>query len=62
MNEIKRIGNFLGLQRDDEVLEDIALHCQFDVMKTKYSNEEMDSLKFKKGIGFFRKGIIGYHY
>lgn len=59
LSEIRRLAKFLGLSLEEHVLEEISVSCQFDVMKKKYSNEEMDTLRFKQGAGFFRKGEAG---
>ena len=58
LDEIRRLAKFLGVSLEDSILEEISLNCQFSAMKKKYSKEEMDTLRFKEGTGFFRKGKI----
>lgn len=57
MNEIKRLAEFLGINREDSFLEKVSENCQFEVMKKKYTDEKLDACKFKAGTGFYRKGM-----
>lgn len=60
LKEIKRLAKFLGVNHTDSFLEEISANCQFDVMKSKYTDEPFtDSVKFKHGMHFFRKGHVG---
>ena len=57
-NEVKRLAQFLGVGIDEKTAQEISENSQFDVMKKKYSDEVIDSLSFKKGQSFFRKGTL----
>ena len=59
LNEIRRLAKFLGVTRENSVLEEISVNCQFDAMKAKYSSDALGPVQFKEGAGFFRKGKVG---
>lgn len=62
VDEIRRLASFLDLavRPDDKFLEEVAKHTQFDVMKNKYSEQDLVAgITFKEGTNFYRKGIVG---
>lgn len=56
LKEIRRLATFLGVYGEESFLKEISDNCQFTVMKKKYTSEALDSVKFKTGTSFYRKG------
>jgi len=60
VSEVKRIGNFVGLDLSEETRGQIVRHCQFETMKdNKMANRDGLWLFNQKVSKFMRKGMVG---
>jgi len=59
VKEIKKVSDFLGLKRDDRLIEEIADKCEFSKMKKEKDSME-NKAEWKDGQpGMYRKGQVG---
>ena len=63
MENIKKIANFLGINRDEDYLQKVVKLTQFDIMKKEsgksQESKDIHGTFWKDGTNmFFRKGIL----